>query len=120
QLMTGRQTKYNYITDRTFLRPRDMIQFCNEIVEQHKNNPDKSEKVDNKEVYAAKDEYSKYLLRELDDEVYKHLPNYELIFEVIKSLEYYKFTLNDFITALKYKGVVIPHKQDAVNYLKTL
>src|ERR1019366_1631219 len=28
--MTGRQPKYNYMRDRTFLRPRDMIKFCNE------------------------------------------------------------------------------------------
>ena len=34
QLMTGKQSKYNYITDRTFLRPRDAIQFCNEIITQ--------------------------------------------------------------------------------------
>lgn len=39
QLMTGRQSKYNYIADRTFLRPRDIIQFTNEIINQHKLNP---------------------------------------------------------------------------------
>lgn len=27
--MTGRQSKYQYMRDRTFLRPRDMIKFCN-------------------------------------------------------------------------------------------
>ena len=35
QLMTGKQSKYNYITDRTFLRPRDIIQFSNELYRVH-------------------------------------------------------------------------------------
>ena len=30
--MPSRQSKYKHICDRTFLRPRDMIKFCNEIV----------------------------------------------------------------------------------------
>jgi len=103
QMMTGRQSKYNYITDRTFLRPRDMIQFCNEIIEQHRRNPDRSNKIDNKEIYSAKDEYSKYLLNELDDEIHKHLPEYENVLELVKKIGYYQFDYEDFIEAFRIR-----------------
>jgi hypothetical protein len=36
--MPGRQTKYAHICDRTFLRPRDMIKFCNETLAAYKQN----------------------------------------------------------------------------------
>jgi hypothetical protein len=97
QVMTGKQTKYNYVIDRTFLRPRDIIQFCNEIIEQHKADTIRDAKITNSQIYAAKDEYSKYFINELDDEIHKHIPNYEEILEVFKSIGYYQFTLDHFI-----------------------
>jgi hypothetical protein len=38
--MPSRQTKYAHLCDRTFLRPRDMIKFCNEVLTAHKDRPD--------------------------------------------------------------------------------
>jgi hypothetical protein len=35
--MPSRQSKYAHICDRTFLRPRDMIKFCNEILGEYKS-----------------------------------------------------------------------------------
>lgn len=35
--MPGRQSKYKHIIDRTFLRPRDMIKFCNEVLGEYKS-----------------------------------------------------------------------------------
>ncbi len=35
--MPGRQSKYKHICDRTFLRPRDMIKCCNEVLSAYKD-----------------------------------------------------------------------------------
>ncbi|HLP53421.1 MAG TPA: hypothetical protein VK151_00245 [Fluviicola sp.] len=103
QLMTGKQTKYNYITDRTFLRPRDVIQFCNEIIQSHNSNPEKVELISNKEINDAKPEYSKYFLDELDDEIHKHIPQYDHILEIIKIIGYHQFDIEDFEKAIQQK-----------------
>ncbi len=120
QLMTGKQSKYNYIIDRTFLRPRDIIQFCNEIIGQHKSNPEKIDKITNAEIYSAKEEYSKYFLNELDDEIHKHIPDYENLLEVIKSIGYYQFDLEDYILKYNIRKEKETGNFEAINSLKLL
>jgi hypothetical protein len=85
--MPGRQTKYAHICDRTFLRPRDMIKYCNEVLVAYKDTGDgqsSEPKFDNAAVIAARPSYSAYLLRELDDEIAKHVPEYKEYLEVLK------------------------------------
>jgi hypothetical protein len=96
--MSGRQPKYNYMRDRTFLRPRDMIKFCNETLAAFKA-ADGIEKFDNKNILDAQIEYSDYLYRELEDEIHKHLPHSEFYIEVLKNLEALQFTRDDFLNA---------------------
>jgi hypothetical protein len=83
--MTGRQSKYRHMLDRTFLRPRDMIKFTNEVLQAFKNN--RAVDVDrrtfnNRDVQLARSEYSAYLLSELDDEIPKHHPHYRTYIEI--------------------------------------
>ena len=95
--MTGHQTKYSHILDRTFLRPRDIIQFSNEILRKHKiNHPEPGVKFDNKDVIDARPRYSEYLLSELDDEIRKHHPEYEFYMEIFRTIGSLQFTLEDF------------------------
>lgn len=93
--MPSRQSKYRHICDRTFLRPRDVIKFCNEVLKAHKDDP-AGGKFDNEAVHAARDAYSDYLLNELDDEIAKHVPEYKEYLEVLKSIGSEKFTLEQF------------------------
>lgn len=94
--MTGHQTKYRHITDRTFLRPRDIIQFLNEVLRVHRiNHADPATQVNNKDVIDARPRYSQYLLSELDDEIRKHHPNYETYLEVFRTVGSLQFTLQD-------------------------
>lgn len=120
QLMTGKQSKYNYIIDRTYLRPRDIIQFCNEVLEQHKKNPSKTNKIDNSEIYSAKEEYSNYFLNELDDEIHKHVPDYDEVLEVFKSIGYYQFELEDFIKKYNERKGITGDRMTAVTAMKSL
>lgn len=96
--MPSRQTKYAHICDRTFLRPRDMIKFCNEILRAHKarDHGEQDGRFDNEDVIAAREPYSDYLLRELDDEIAKHVPDYQEHLEVLKTIGNIQFTSSEF------------------------
>lgn len=94
--MPSRQTKYKHICDRTYLRPRDIIKFCNEVLKAHKRSASGSELFDNASVQTARAEYSYYLLNELDDEIAKHVPEYKEYVEVLKLHGSEVFTFDDF------------------------
>lgn len=96
--MPGRQSKYQHMIDRTFLRPRDMIKFCNETLAAFKvqNDPEKQPQFTNKDINAARPEYSRYFLNEIDDEIFKHIQNYQAYIEILKSLNSLQFTKADF------------------------
>ena len=107
--MSGHQTKYRHVLDRTFLRPRDIIYFANEILQAHRANQDaESVKFDNKDVIAARNEYSKYLLNELDDEIKKHHPDYKVYLEVFRTIGSLNFTLEDVESARRERANLVP------------
>ncbi|WP_420856231.1 P-loop ATPase, Sll1717 family [Streptomyces abyssalis] len=92
--MPSRQNKYQHICDRTFLRPRDVIQFCNEVLNQYKSSSELGDtQFDNTAVHEARPEYSDYLLSELDDEIAKHVPQYKEYMEVLKEIGSLQFSL---------------------------
>lgn len=95
QEMPGRQSKYRNILDRTFRRPRDMIKFCNEVLAAYKRRGG-SARFANEDIIAARPAYSDYLLRELQDEVHKHAPNYDDYLDIIKSLDARQFSREEF------------------------
>ncbi len=99
--MTGRQEKYQHIIDRTFLRPRDIIQFCNEILDTYKEKIPPTDKIENEDINKSKNLYSRYFIDELDDEIHKHIPDYEKYFDVIRDIGFLQFGKQDFIEAFK-------------------
>ncbi|MFD4304238.1 P-loop ATPase, Sll1717 family [Streptomyces albidoflavus] len=103
--MPSRQTKYKHICDRTFLRPRDIIKFCNEILKQYKLMGSDGQ-FDNQAIHEARSGYSDYLLNELDDEIAKHVPQYKEYLEVVKELGSLVFTLDNFSAAWSRRGTL--------------
>ena len=104
--MPGRQNKYQHILDRTYLRPRDIIQFCNTILDVYKNRGDYNGNIfSNKDLHDARIEYSSYFADELDDEIHKHIPEYNDFFEIFRSLGCLQFSKEDFLE--KYKEVKV-------------
>ena len=51
---------------------------------------------ENVDIVAARPVYSRNLLEEFDDEIHKHLPNYESYLDVIKKLGKNKFSFSEF------------------------
>lgn len=102
--MPGHQSKYDHIKDRTYLRPRDMIKFSNSALAKYKERlhssatgvPDDKEKIDNVDVHNARYDYSEYFLREIDDEVHKHFPEYERFLDVLRAVGTWQFDKSSF------------------------
>lgn len=96
--MPGHQKKYRHIIDRTFFRPRDVIRFCNTILGEFRasNSPGTDSKFENVHIHDARPDYSDYLLRELDDEVHKHIPDYKVHLELLKEMGKWQFSLEEF------------------------
>lgn len=96
--MPSRQSKYAHMRDRTFLRPRDMIKFCNLVLAAYKaREGELPERFTNEDVINARAAYSQYLLAELADEIHKHVPHYEEYLEIIKTIGRTQFTKEQFI-----------------------
>ncbi|MEQ0519079.1 hypothetical protein ABLX75_21095 [Klebsiella sp. JB_Kp010] len=106
--MPGHQSKYDHIKDRTYLRPRDMIKFTNSALAKYKERlqntstgiPDDKEKIDNVDVHNARYDYSEYFLREIDDEVHKHFPEYERYLDVLRAIGTWQFDKSSFESIL--------------------
>ena len=120
--MPGRQSKYQHMLDRTFLRPRDMIKFCNEVLDAYKALPEEERGAhfSNRVINAARLEYSHYFLSELDDEIFKHMENYETYIEVLKLLESLQFKKEDFAKACAAREKVLPSEYDITSILSEL
>ena len=95
-------TKYDYLLAHTFLRPRDMIKFCNVVLTRYKTRrrgePGGNQRFQNEDLYAALAEYSQYLFREIDDEIHKHLPAYRSYFDILRRIGNYRFRFDQFAT----------------------
>ncbi|WP_146207270.1 P-loop ATPase, Sll1717 family [Nocardioides silvaticus] len=107
--MPGRQSKYQHICDRTLLRPRDMIKFCNEILKEHRRDEDGSPLFGNPAIHAARDPYSDYLLNEIDDEIAKHVPMYKDYLEVLKIVGSEKFEFTAFADVFDQREELAGH-----------
>ena len=120
--MPSRQGKYQHMLDRTFLRPRDIIKFCNETLSSYKALPeeDRGPRFSNRAINAARTEYSQYFLSELDDEIFKHMLHYEAYIEILKSLNSLQFKRSDFEEACKTRAGILPESYDPLRILNSL
>lgn len=101
--MPGRQRKYAHIVDRTLLRPRDMIKFCNEVLKSYQAEG-AAGPIANEPIHQARDSYSDYLLNEIDDEIAKHVPRYKDYLELLKTIGAEKFEKERFVEAYEQRG----------------
>ena len=98
--MTGHQSKYQHILDRTYLRPRDIIKFTNSVLRQYKLRKAKDErageKFENIDLSTGRNEYGTYLKNELDDEIYKHIPHYQELIDLLRKVGVWQFSPDEF------------------------
>jgi hypothetical protein len=118
--LSRRRHKYDDMLSRTFRRPRDMIKFCNEVLRCYQRSGSDSTRFTNEHVIAAREEYSDYLLRELTDEIHKHLPHFQDYFDILKSLEAIDFTLSQFEEACRRRPDLEAAKESPLQILQKL
>jgi len=94
------QLKWNFIMERTFVRPRDVIKFMNLALEQAKmrlnNEPDSIDKITNVDIHNMKQKYSTYLFEELKDEINSKYPDYDVYMEILRDIHKMSFTREEF------------------------
>lgn len=108
QEMPGHQSKYQHLLDRTFLRPRDMIKFVNIILKRYQSrvaNGETAELFENADLHASRGEYSSYLRAELDDEVHKHLPDFDDWLDLITAMGGWQFEPSVFESGAVGRGL---------------
>ena len=95
-LMRGSQKKWDHILARTFLRPRDVIQFLNIVLAQAKKRNAEPTHLTTKDIIASRDEYSRYLKQELDDEIGSHWPEWEEAIQALSAISTITFERAEF------------------------
>lgn len=84
-VMRGTQHKYAHMVQRTYLRPRDLIQFANLCLAAAKRRlRDEGGRISNVDVTNARVPYSNYLRAELGDEIHAHFPEWEKWLELLR------------------------------------
>jgi hypothetical protein len=90
---------FNYITRRSFFRPRDVIIYFNNIRKQHK--PSKTGLYTTNELYDAAYDASVNVYNEIIDEWSNQFPEIENLFSVLQTIQVETFTFEEF--ERKYK-----------------
>jgi len=108
QNMRGSQSKWNHILNRTFRRPRDVIKFLNLALDEAKERVGASNsklppgetpsivKIENEDITYARDEYSRYLKAELDDEIIAHWPQWDEALQACSAISTITFNREEF------------------------
>lgn len=120
-LMRGSQTKWDHIVTRTFLRPRDVIQFLNTTlrVVKSKQYENGAAFITNTDVMDSRQAYSSYLKQELEDEITPHWAQWEDAIRACTNIATVTFKLDEFTERYeqsKSKGSQI----DAIEALRLL
>jgi hypothetical protein len=97
ELMRGSQQKWDHICARTYMRPRDVIKYCNSALARLKARGNRDVTVfTNRDIVEARSEYSTYLKSELDDEVVPHWPDWSVGLDTVSALQTITFNVEDF------------------------
>jgi len=102
-LMRGSQTKWNHIVSRTFLRPRDVIQFLNFALAKGLKEVPNADGFDNSDIQAAREPYSRYLKQELDDEIGPHWDRWTEALQACSDIATITLSREDFEAAYSKK-----------------
>ena len=100
EVMRGKQHKYVHMAQRTYYRPRDLIQFANFSIgaARRRRALINGSLVSNNDITSARTPYSKYLRKELADEIQAHFPNWERWLDLLRHLGRVTFNTQQFQT----------------------
>lgn len=97
QLMRGTQHKFKHMAARTYLRPRDMIQFANLCLDRAKASG--ADRIQNQDIASARPGYSEYLVGELDDEIHEVFKDWRRYLDALRRVHTVRFQRSAFEAA---------------------
>jgi hypothetical protein len=123
--MTGRQSKYVHIVTRGLHRPRDIIKFCNCVLDAYKlrynaDPTDRPNQFVNEDINNARLQYSKHFRRELEDENFKSEPGFKVWLQALRDVEAQEFTRSEFEEAMTARGDKVTEVRTAHQILSIL
>ena len=83
---------FRYMVDRSFHRPRDLIQFCNAA----KRRTAESRRLDNQTMISAENDYSLWFMTELENEIGHRFNDINDLYEFLRILGKGHYTLKEF------------------------
>jgi hypothetical protein len=104
---------YSFIIEKTFHRPRDIIQYC-KICQKHSKGKDI---IDLQSVLDSEAEYSRWFKKEIRDELFVRLGGVDQVFEILRRISTQIFTIHEFDRNKKYFGFL---RQYSTNKLLTM
>jgi hypothetical protein len=116
--MRGTQHKFKHMASRTYLRPRDMIQFSNCCLLQARTAG--ASLIENRHIAAARPAYSQYLVGELEDEMSEAVPYWPRLLDVLRRIHHLRFTPVEFAESYRALRVGKAAKVDATESLEAL
>jgi hypothetical protein len=98
--MRGRTAPFEYIVKRTFLRPREVIQFLDECV---RRSPSGASYISKDGIREAENQYSRWKIEDLKQEFARIYPELGEMLEVLQQ-EYHRYdSMDDLITVIRRK-----------------
>jgi hypothetical protein len=120
------QLKWNFIIERTFLRPRDLIKLLNLSLEEAQKrlkssiDGDVLDSIINKDIHGARKDYSDYLYSELKDEVSAKYNDFDNYMEVLRDMHKTIFTLEHYEASFDSCAVRLNIKENSSTILERL
>jgi hypothetical protein len=85
QIQYRKSKSFNYLIDRTLYRPRELIQFCSDVLAQNSGN---NFPMDYEQISAAETRYSEDRTKDIASEYRFQMPGLSSIFEVFRGRQY--------------------------------
>jgi hypothetical protein len=103
-VMRGTQHKFQHMTFRSFMRPRDIIRFANSALEsfKHRTGGKVVTLISNADIKDARRAYSEYLREELGDEIPPSIPDWKDYLNVLRRIGWTRFNREQFDQAYNF------------------
>ncbi|MGH9844654.1 MAG: P-loop ATPase, Sll1717 family [Blastocatellia bacterium] len=95
-------TKYDFILAHTFCRPRDVIKFCNCVLnawQDRRQRANGDPPFTRDIIYDARDDYGEYFRKEITDEIKNYYADHQIHFEILQQIGFQVFNQEQFRSA---------------------
>ena len=95
-IMAGKRTKWQYVLERTFLRPRDVIAYLNFALNCAKKRDPNPQMLEETDIENAREGFSSYLAGEISDEISPHWRTWRETLKICQAIGYMQFSKDQF------------------------